>query len=177
MASDPLILGEIDRGEKMRTTDRKDISILVVDDDQQLADVLYRSIEKFGFNSDVAFSGEEALSKVQETAYSIIISDLKMPEISGLELLEIVKKEDDDIIFIIITGYGSIEQAVEAMKKGAYDFITKPFNLHEIEAIINRAVEKIDLQKQLGLFKGLCLALGISVPFWLLIGVILSWLF
>jgi DNA-binding response OmpR family regulator len=75
---------------------------------------------------------------------------------------------------IVITGYGTIESAVRAIKNGAYDFIPKPFKLDELEVIIKRALERHTLFRQLGIFRGLTLALIISVPFWLILGIVLA---
>jgi len=96
-----------------------------------------------------------------------------MPEMDGMELLDAVKKLDSRVM--VITGYDTIEAAVAAIKKGAYDYIPKPFKMDELEVIVNRALERHTLLRQLGVFRGLTLALIISVPFWLILGIILAW--
>ena len=88
--------------------------------------------------------------------------------------MEAVKKLDSDVNVIVLTGYGTIESAVEAIKGGAYDFIPKPFKMEELEIVINRALERHSLFGRLGVFRGLTLALIISVPFWLILGIILT---
>jgi DNA-binding response OmpR family regulator len=85
-----------------------------------------------------------------------------------------VKKLNSRIMVIFISGYGTIELAVKTIKNGAYDFIPKPFKLEELEAIIHRALEQYTLIRQLGIFRGLTLALITSIPFWLFLGIILT---
>ena len=92
----------------------------------------------------------------------------------GIELLDAVKKLDSRVMVMVITGYSTIESAVMAIKKGAYDFIPKPFQIDELEVIVNRALERHTLLRQLGIFRGLTLALIISVPFWLILGIMLA---
>ena len=91
-----------------------------------------------------------------------------------MELLDAVKELDNLVMVMVITGYSTIESAVEAIKKGAYDYIPKPFKMEELELIVNRALERHTLLRQLGVFRGLTLALIISVPFWLILGIILA---
>ena len=97
-----------------------------------------------------------------------------MNALTGMELLDAVKELDGRVIVMVITGYGSIESAVDALKKGAYDYIPKPFQMEELEVIVNRALERHTIFRQLGVFRGLTLALIISIPFWLILGVILA---
>lgn len=104
----------------------------------------------------------------------MIITDLRMPEIDGMKLLEEVRRLDSKATVIIVTGYGSIESAVEAIKCGAYDFITKPFEMEVIKVIVNRAMERHSILRKLHVFRGLSLALIISVPVWLLLGIFLA---
>ena len=92
----------------------------------------------------------------------------------GIELLDAVKKLDSRVMVMVITGYSTIESAVMAIKKGAYDFIPKPFQIDELEVIVNRALERHTLLRQFCIFRGLTLALIISVPFWLILGIMLA---
>jgi len=89
-----------------------------------------------------------------------------------MELMDAVKKLDSRVMVMVITVYGTIEAAVAAIKKGAYDYIPKPFKMDELEVIVNRALERHTLFRQLGVFRGLTLALIISVPFWLILGIV-----
>jgi len=91
-----------------------------------------------------------------------------------MELLDAVKELDGQVMVMVITGYGTIESAVTAIKKEAYDFIPKPLKMDELEVIVNRALERHTLLRQLGVFRGLTLALIISVPFWLILGIVLA---
>ena len=148
--------------------------ILVVDDDKNLADDLVMYLSKFGYRATPAYGGREGLDKFEQGDFQLVITDLKMPDMDGMELMEAVKALDSRVTVMVITGYGTIESAVEALKRGAYDFIPKPFKLEELELIVNRALERHTLFRQLGIFRGLTLALIISVPFWLILGIVLA---
>ena len=154
--------------------DKQDVKILVVDDDKELADGLVESLSQLGYQAAAAYGGREALTRFEQGAFQLVITDLKMPEMDGMELLEAVKARDKQAVVMVITGYGTIESAVKAIRNGAYDFITKPIKMEELGVIIDRALERHALSKQLGVFKGLTLALIISVPLWLILGIILA---
>ncbi len=155
-------------------SDRKDARILVVDDDHDLADSLAEYLIKLGYQASPAYGGKEGLDKFQQGDFQLVITDLMMPEMNGMELLEAVKALDSQVMVMVITGYGTIESAVEAIKGGAYDFVPKPFKMDELEVVIGRALERHTLFRRLGVFRGLTLALIISVPLWLILGIILA---
>ena len=153
---------------------KKDAKILVVDDDQALADNLVEYLSKLGYQAAAAYGGREALTMFEQGDFQLVITDLKMPEMDGMELLDAVKELDSRVVVMVITGYGSIESAVDAIKRGAFDFIPKPFQMEELEVIVKRALERHTLFRQLGVFRGLTLALIISIPFWLVLGIVLA---
>ncbi len=153
---------------------KKQARILVVDDDKRLADDMVEYLSIYGYQAVAAYGGREALAKFEQGDFQLVITDLKMPEMDGMELLDAVKKLDSRVMVMVITGYSTIESAVTAIKKGAYDFIPKPFQMDELEIIVKRALERHTLFKRLGVFRGLTLALIISVPFWLILGIVLA---
>ncbi len=153
---------------------KKEAKILVVDDDKRLADNLVEYLSKLGYQAAAAYGGREALTKFEQGDFQLVITDLKMPEMDGMVLLDAVKEMVRRVVVLVITGYGTIESAVTAIKKGAYDFIPKPFKMEELEIIVKRALERYTLVRQLGVFRGLTLALIISVPFWLILGIVLA---
>ena len=155
-------------------SNKKQAKILVVDDDKGLADDMVEYLTKFGYQAAAAYGGREALTRFEQGNFQLVITDLKMPHMDGMELLEAVKALDRRVVVMVITGYGSIESAVDAIKRGAYDYIPKPLKMEELEVIVNRALERHTLFRQLGIFRGLTLALIISVPFWLILGIILA---
>ena len=154
--------------------DKKDAKILVVDDDKMLADNLVEYLIQLDYHAEAAYGGREALKQFEQGDFQLVITDLKMPEMDGIELMEAVKALDSRAMVMVITGYGTIESAVEAMKGGAYDFIPKPFRMEELEVIVKRALEHHILFRQLGVFRGLTLALLISIPVWLILGIVLA---
>jgi DNA-binding NtrC family response regulator len=149
-------------------------NILVVDDEDDVLDLLKELIEKLGYNPLTASDAKSALEILDSTKVDVIISDLIMPEMSGIELLKRVKARKGDIPFLVITGHPTIETAVDAIKKGAYDYLPKPFQMQDVAIKINRAVEKKGLGESLRWSKGLVLALLLSIPLWLVLGIIFA---
>jgi DNA-binding NtrC family response regulator len=122
--------------------------ILVVDDDESLRWVTQAQLQQSGFQVDAAANGKEALAKIQETPPDLVITDLMMPGMSGVELLKNIRADYPEIIVILVTAFGTVENAVEAMKAGAYDYITKPVNVEELRLIVGRGLEHLDLRQE-----------------------------
>jgi len=126
----------------------KDYSILVIDDEPLIRESLYEIFRIEGFNVSMTASGEEALSIIKTRPMDIVIADLKLPQMDGLEFLKLTKEMRPQTEVILMTGYGSVETAVEAMKQGAYDYITKPINDHEIKIIIKKVIERKEILEE-----------------------------
>lgn len=120
----------------------KNLSILLIDDEQSQLDSLKRFLSKRGNIVFTTTSGKEGLEIIKENRIDLVISDYRMPVMSGLEVLESVKEINPGIDVVIITAYGNVDQAVEIMKGGAYDYLSKPVDLDELENLINRISEK-----------------------------------
>lgn len=116
--------------------------ILVVDDEQKMCDFLEIILSEDGYDVSSVTSGEEALKRMREEDFDVVITDLMMPGIDGMQLLERVRELNSDAIVIMITGYSTVETAVEAMKKGAYDYIPKPFKIEEVKVVIRKAIDQ-----------------------------------
>ncbi|GAX60053.1 response regulator [Candidatus Scalindua japonica] len=116
--------------------------ILVVDDDDLSRSYLSEALQRNGFSVDNASDGQEAVSLTDRINYDMIFLDMRMPRMGGLKVLERVKKTSKETTVVIMTAYGSIESAVEAMQKGAYDYIIKPFSLDNIELLLKRVQER-----------------------------------
>ena len=125
-----------------------DASVLVVDDEKSMRDLLAISLEKQHFDVTVADGGEPAIDTLRREAFDVVITDLRMPTVDGLQVLRAAKEASPESVVIVITAVGSTETAVEAMKLGAYDYITKPFKLDEINLIIRRALERKRLRDE-----------------------------
>ncbi len=133
--------------------------ILIVDDEEKIRHILSIMLKLKGHHVEEAGDGKEAIKKIKNSFFDVIISDLRMPEVDGFALLEYVQKMDAPIPVIVITAYATIESAVEAMKKGAIDYITKPFEEEKILLAVEKAVgvskiikENIELKKKLRKF-------------------------
>jgi len=120
-------------------------TILIVDDEKAIRRSLSDILSFEGFKIDEAADGAEAIKKIKENNYDCILCDIKMPKIDGMEVLEQTREAKPDIPFIMISGHGNIETAVEAVKKGAYDFISKPPDLNRLLITIRNAMDKKSL--------------------------------
>lgn len=120
--------------------------ILIVDDEKLVRWSLHENFQKEGYQVDMAEDGAEALSKAEKTQYDLVLLDIRLPVINGIDVLHKMKKIDSHLIVIMMTAYGDIETAVEAMKAGAYDYINKPFNVNEIRTRVERAFETLHLK-------------------------------
>jgi len=128
--------------------EEKQYSVLVIDDEESMRDSCCLILAREGFETDSAENGEIGLAKLQESQPDFVLIDLKMPGIGGLEVLDQVRKINPKIIPIVITGYATVGSAVEAMKRGAYDFLPKPFTPEELRIIIRRGIERKRLQQE-----------------------------
>ncbi len=126
----------------------KQQEILVVDDEKSLREMLAILLQREGYQVLQVENGKKALELVKNSEFDLIITDMKMPELSGLELLRKLREQDNDITVLMMTAFSSTEDAVEAMKLGAYDYITKPFKNDEIRLVVKNALERKKLQKE-----------------------------
>ena len=120
----------------------KDCQILFVDDDKDILAMVSQYLIMHGYHIDTVDNGIDALGLVKENPIDIVFTDYKMPEFSGLELLAAIKKYKPETEVIIVTGYGSMESAIKAMKYGSYDYLQKPFKLEHLKLIVDRIIEE-----------------------------------
>jgi DNA-binding NtrC family response regulator len=120
-------------------------SILIIDDEKSIRKTLTEILTFEGYAIDEAADGEEGLKKFREKGYDVILCDIKMPKLDGIEFLEKAKQINSDVPVIIISGHGNIETAVDAVKKGAFDYISKPPDLNRMLITLRNAMEKTDL--------------------------------
>lgn len=135
----------------------ENIDVLVVDDEAVIREGLRRILEKEGYHVETSASGQIALERLQDENYGLVITDLKMPGMSGMEVLKAIKILQPEVPVIIITGFSTVDTAVEAMKNGAFDYIAKPFTPDQITEKVRKALEQravllenIFLKKELG---------------------------
>lgn len=154
---------------KEGTEAMENIDVLVVDDEAVIREGLRRILEKEGFHVETSASGQIALERMQEENFGLVISDLKMPGMSGMEVLKAIKILQPEVPVIIITGFSTVDTAVEAMKNGAFDYIAKPFTPDQITEKVRKALEQravllenIFLKKELGEHHGFDLFIGES---------------
>ena len=126
----------------------KNIRILIADDEMNLRLVLQTAISKMGYEVDTVENGKEALRMANENYYDVVILDIRMPEMDGLQAFYEIHRIKPDLPIILMTAFGSSEIAVDAMKRGAFDYILKPFNLEEVKIIVNRAIHMQQLVRE-----------------------------
>ncbi|MBI1728557.1 MAG: sigma-54-dependent Fis family transcriptional regulator, partial [Candidatus Rokubacteria bacterium] len=122
--------------------------ILVIDDEKSMRDLLSITLEKEGYDVLTAAGGEPAIEALHRESVDAVITDLRMPKVDGLQVLRVAKEVSPDTAVIVITAVASTETAVEAMKLGAYDYITKPFKLDEVNLIVRNALERKRLRDE-----------------------------
>ncbi len=122
-------------------------SILVIDDDQNHALTVADALAAEGYRTEVAPSGEEGLRRLDEQEFDVVVTDLYMRDVSGLDVLDAARKKDPPVEVVVITGHASIETAVEAMNRGALTYLAKPLNLNELRAVVRKALERAMLER------------------------------
>jgi DNA-binding response OmpR family regulator len=119
-----------------------------VDDDRSIGEILKELVSRSGVSVEAFSDGQDAIEFIKRQPVDIVITDLMMPKVGGLEVLHFAKNTNPDSVVIIITGHASLETAIEAVRKGAYDYIKKPFKLQEVKIAFNNAVERIELVRK-----------------------------
>src|SRR6202165_2986203 len=122
--------------------------LLLVEDKAELRAVLSKALKLAGWNVDEAPDGTAALDKLRRMRYLLVLTDLKLPGCAGLDVLRVVKEADPTIPVILMTAYGSVEEAVTAMKEGAFDFIQKPVDLEHLNMLVERASQPQELLRE-----------------------------
>ncbi|RME01084.1 MAG: response regulator [Calditrichaeota bacterium] len=147
-------------------------NVLIVDDEEDILQLMAEAVSRWGYNPIIARNGEDAFEKVQNLPVDLILTDVRMPKVDGITLLQKVKDVNPNTSVIVFTGYPAIQSAVDALKSGAYDYLVKPVDLAELKSKINRALREKRLEGTYGILKSVNWALIISIPIWLL----LAWL-
>ncbi len=146
--------------------------ILVIDDDQSYRTILRRFIEEKGHTVIEADGADAGLKVFVEEKIDLVICDLMMPVKSGMDMLRELRAIQPKVLFIMITGYPGVETATSAIREGAFDYLVKPVDMHQLTAVMHRALSTIELRTHLSTMRGMNVALLISIPFWILIGVL-----
>jgi two-component system response regulator AtoC len=124
-------------------------SILVVDDQESIRHFISKSLEDEGYDVTCASAGKEALAAIRSQAPDLVLLDLRLPDMNGLEVLRKSRQEDKDLCVIIMTAFGEVESAVKAMKYGAFDYVNKPINLEQLQLLVEKALESQTLRREL----------------------------
>lgn len=122
--------------------------VLVVDDEESLVGALSEFLTMRGYEVETALNPRQALALIHEKTFSLVVTDLRLPGMNGVELLEHVLDVDPETVVVIMTGYASVQSAVEALKKGAYDYVIKPFSVHDLEKTLRLGLERRRLSRE-----------------------------
>jgi DNA-binding NtrC family response regulator len=117
----------------------KQLQIMIVDDEPIVGKRLKQALTKFGIEVEVFEDSAQALNRLKEKNFDIVVTDVRMDKVDGIQILEYIRENSDNTKIIIITGYATVEVAQEALAKGAFDFIAKPFKPNDLRAVINKA--------------------------------------
>jgi DNA-binding response OmpR family regulator len=123
--------------------------ILVIDDEKRMCDSIKVLLSNLGYVVDTAENGRTGIEKLQSKQFSLVITDLMMPELDGFAVMKYIRENCPNTLVIVITGYASVESAVRAIRSGAYDYILKPFDFEIIKISVERAWDKLKLEKEL----------------------------
>lgn len=148
--------------------------IWVIDDDAATSDVLSAMLKQLGYETRAFTAARDALAAYKPGSAEIVISDVRMPDLDGLEFTRALKKKDPRVIIVVLTGFPSVEDAVEAIRLGAADYMTKPLSLEEMRLRLLRVLEARDLQDRFHRNRMLTWLLIGSLPVWFLLGIALA---
>jgi DNA-binding NtrC family response regulator len=124
-------------------------AILVVDDDEVMRQTLSDVLKKKGYAVSTAETGGQTISSIKEQLFDLVLLDIRLPDMDGLDVLKSVKEIESDLMVIVMTAYSDVQTAVMAMKSGAYDYIDKPFELEELKILIQKALETQNLRNEI----------------------------
>ena len=150
--------------------------ILVIDDDAAYRALLREFIEDKGHTVIEAENADEGVTVFLKEKIDLVVSDLMMPVKSGMELLHELKLINPKVLFIMVTGYPGVETAIQATKEGAYDYLAKPVEMQQLAAVMNRALATLELRSNLTAVRGLNVALLVSIPVWIVLGILIRML-
>ena len=122
--------------------------VLVVDDEENMVHFLTKLLAHEGYEAKGVLSAAEALDCIKDTPYDLVLCDLKLAGADGMEVLKAVRETLPEAVVVMMTAYGTIPSAIEAMRAGAYDYVTKPFRAHEILAVVDKGLERIRLRRE-----------------------------
>lgn len=148
--------------------------ILVVEDEKDISDMLVETLKVLGYMAVVAKNGEDGLDKFRSQSFSLIITDIRMPVMDGLTMLRTIRKEDSKLPIIVITGYPSVDSAVECLMEGADYYLVKPILMDDLEAKIKKALYKAKIQQALTSKKIVNAVLFLLIPVWIIAGFLLA---
>ncbi len=131
-----------------RMTEPTPARVLVVDDEESLRFFLTRGLNKAGYHVDSAADGKQAIEALTNTVYDVVLTDLVMPEVGGLDVLAAVHELDRDSVVVLMTAHGTVENAIDALRLGAFDYLTKPFELKDLLVRVERGLERRSVERE-----------------------------
>jgi len=151
-------------------------NVMIVDDEEDIVELMSETLDVWGYHPIVAHDAEEALEKFKEQPVDLVITDLRLPKMNGVKLLDEIKDMDESTEVILFTGYPEVDSAIDAMKYGAFDYMTKPVDLGQLRLKIEQGLEKKLTGSSTSAMTGLSWAVLLSIPIWLALGVLYAFL-
>jgi len=143
-----MMTGEASASSQAQIEGANFLKLLVVDDERSVREACREVAQSLGFNSSAADSAEHAYRLLDAQSIDVVLLDLKMPGADGLEALRQIKQRRPDAVVIVVTGYATVQSAVQAMQNGAYDYVTKPFSMEELRLLLERAAKHLKLKTE-----------------------------
>jgi len=148
MRESVMMTGEASASSQAQIEGANFLKLLVVDDERSVREACREVAQSLGFNSSAADSAEHAYRLLDAQSIDVVLLDLKMPGADGLEALRQIKQRRPDAVVIVVTGYATVQSAVQAMQNGAYDYVTKPFSMEELRLLLERAAKHLKLKTE-----------------------------
>ena len=148
--------------------------VLIVEDEADIRDVLVETLKRWGYDAVVAENGKVGLDKFRSQSFSLILTDIRMPVLDGLQMLKTMRKENQEIPIVVITGYPSVDSAVESLSEGADYYIVKPINFSDLKAKIGKSLEKRKTFEKILSLKRVNISLILLIPIWILLGYLIA---
>lgn len=148
--------------------------VLIVDDDESFAAALARIVRAAGHEAECAADGQAGLAKHHAGDFDLVITDLKMPRMNGIDFIRALKRSHGNVVVMVVTGYADLATAVDAMALGASDYLEKPVAVEKFRVALERALEQRQAATQLDFAKGAVWMVVLATPLWLLLGIVIS---
>ncbi len=148
--------------------------ILIVEDEEDIRDMLVETLSRLNYETVIAENGQIGLEQFERHSVSLVITDIRMPVMDGVDMLKVIRRQDKKVPIIVITGYPSVRSAVDSLVEGADYYLVKPINLTDLEVKIDKALQKTKMLHSLDVARKATFFLVLTIPLWIGLGILLA---